>query len=197
MRGLSGKYRFGGIHMTKHALFFIFCLAMLIAAAAIHAQGFFGPGSFPSSPSWGSGFGPLSPPLGGPGYGPPPPPGPGLNHPHLGPGHNPLPPPVGGIQGWYGFTGPLQTVTVEQVKTFADRTPLIVTGTIVQAIGGDFYLFRDSSGEIMLKIGPNEWYTLGSTISPSDNIEISGELHKDELYSMRAPEIHVRYIRKL
>jgi len=166
----------GGIHMTKHTLFLVFFLVMLIAVATINAQGFFGPGVNPPPPG-GPGFGPPPPPPGGPGFGPP--------------------PPIGGIQGGYGFTGPVQTVTVEQAKTFAHRTPVIVTGTIVQAVGGDFYLFRDSSGEIMLKIGPREWEMLGSTISPSDNIEISGELHKDEFYSMKAPEIHARYIRKL
>ncbi len=169
---------------------------MLIAATAIHAQGFFGPGSFLTPPPGGPGYGP-PPPLGGPGFGPPPPPGPGLNHPHPGPGHAPPPSSIYGTQGWYGFTGQVQTVTVEQVKTFTHRTPVIVAGTIVQAIGGDFYLFRDSSGEIMLKIGPNEWYTLGSTISPSEQIEISGELHRNPRDWQGVPEIHARYIRKL
>jgi uncharacterized protein (TIGR00156 family) len=191
-----GMFIIGGIHMTKHAFFLFFCVVMLIAAAVIHAQGFMGPGSFPASPPGGPGFGPPSLPLGGPGFGPPPP-GPGLDHPPIGQGHAPLPPPIEGSQGWYGFTGPVQTVTIEQVKTFAHRTPVIVTGTIVQAIGGDSYLFRDSSGEIMLKIGPNEWYTLGSTISPSEKIEISGEVHRDFRDWQGAPEIHTRYIRKL
>jgi uncharacterized protein (TIGR00156 family) len=73
-----------------------------------------------------------------------------------------------------GFTGPVRTVTVEQAKTYEHRTPVIVSGTIVQAIGGDLYIFRDSSGEIILRIGPREWYTLGSNIGPSEKIEISG-----------------------
>jgi hypothetical protein len=72
------------------------------------------------------------------------------------------------------------------------------------------YIFRDSSGEIILRIGPREWYALGSNISPSDKIEISGELHRDQGGNLRplgsvevprdwqrAPEIHARYIRKI
>jgi uncharacterized protein (TIGR00156 family) len=86
---------------------------------------------------------------------------------------------------------------VEQAKSFPHRTPVIVTGTLVQAIGGDLYTFRDSSGEIILRIGQREWYNVGSNISPADNIEISGELHKDQRDWQRAPEIHARYIRKL
>jgi uncharacterized protein (TIGR00156 family) len=113
-----------------------------------------------------------------------------------GPVANPLPPP-GGTPVWYGFTGPVRTVTVEQAKTFAHKAPVVVTGIIVQAIGGDLYIFRDSSGEVIIRIGPQEWYNLGSTISPSENIEISGELHRDKKDWQRAPEIHARYIRKI
>jgi len=114
-----------------------------------------------------------------------------------GSGANPPLPPVEGIQNQYGFTGPARTVTVEQAKTYANKTPVIVSGTIVQAIGGDLYIFRDSSGEILLKIGPREWYALGSNIGPSERIEISGELHRDQKNWQRAPEIHARYIRKI
>ncbi|MDR2718133.1 MAG: NirD/YgiW/YdeI family stress tolerance protein [Treponema sp.] len=114
----------------------------------------------------------------------------------IGPGANP-PPPPGGTPVWYGFTGPTRTVTVEQAKTFAHKAPVVVTGAIVQAIGGDLYVFRDSSGEIIIRIGPREWYNLGSIISPTENIEISGELHRDKKYWQRAPEIHARYIRKI
>jgi uncharacterized protein (TIGR00156 family) len=163
--------------MKKYTLFFVCCLISFIAAATVSAQGFTGPGANPPpSPS-------------GHGHYPPPPP------PHGGPGHHPPPPmEYQETSDRYGFTGPVRTVTVEQAKTYAHRTPVIVTGTIAQAIGGDLYLFRDSSGEIILRIGPREWYALGSNISPSDNIEISGELHKDW---QRDPEIHARYIRKM
>jgi len=150
--------------MKKYTLFLVCCLASLIAAVTVSAQGFTGPVANP----------------------PPPPGAPGLN-----------PPPVEGIPGRYGFTGPVRTVTVEQAKTYANKTPVIVTGNIVQAIGGDLYIFRDSSGDITLRIGPREWFALGSNIGPSDRIEISGELHRDKKDWYRAPEIHARYIRKV
>ncbi|MDR2575703.1 MAG: NirD/YgiW/YdeI family stress tolerance protein [Treponema sp.] len=183
-----------GIHMTKLALLFAICLVMLITATVIHAQGFTGPGS-PLPPPGGPGYGPPPPPHGGPGFGPPPPPGgPGFGPPphHGGPGFDP---PPSGFQGQYGFTGPAQTVTVEQAKTFAHRTPVIVSGTIVQAIGGDMFQFRDSSGEIVLKIGPREWMYYGAAISPQDTIEISGEVCYGT--GWEPVHVHARYIRKL
>jgi len=158
--------------MKKYTLFFLFCLVSLVAVANVFAQGFAGPGA--NSPP---------PPPGGPGRNPPPPP--------------PLPLEYQEPSDRFGFTGPVRTVTVEQAKTYEHRTPVIVTGTIVQAIGGDLYIFHDSSGEIMLRIGPREWYALGSTISPSEQIEISGELHRDLRDWQGAPEIHARYLRKL
>ena len=97
----------------------------------------------------------------------------------------------------HGFTGPSQTVTLAQASSFFHKTPVVVVGTIVQAIGADRYLFRDSSGEIVLKIGPKEWYYFGTTISPTETIEISGEVHRDKKNWQRPPEIHARSIRKL
>jgi len=192
----------GGIHIPKHELFFIFSLVLLVLAAVIHSQGFLGPGPNPPPPPGEPGF-PPPPPPGGPGF-PPPPPPPGPGHvpppPPGGPGFPPPPPPPPEFQGaqrQYGFTGPARTITVEQAKTFAHRTPVVITGTIVEFIGADCYTFRDSSGEITLRIGPREWEIFGSTISPSDNIEISGEVHRDELDPMRAPEVHARFIKKL
>jgi uncharacterized protein (TIGR00156 family) len=178
MRGLKHANPFRRYTMKKYMLFLACCLVSLVAAATVSAQGFTGPGSPPPPPPGGP-YGPPPPPPGGPGHYPPPP-----------------PPPPGDIN-QYGFTGPVRTVTVEQAKTYAHRTPVIVSGTIVQAIGGDLYIFRDSSGEIILRIGPREWYALGSNIGPSEKIEISGELHRDHRDWQRAPEIHARYIRKI
>jgi uncharacterized protein (TIGR00156 family) len=93
----------------------------------------------------------------------------------------------------YGFTGPSQIVPVTQAQSFSHGSPVIIKGNIVQAIGGDLYLFRDSSGEIVIRIGPREWQYYGSTISPSDTIEISGEVHRR---NWQQPEVHARFIRK-
>jgi uncharacterized protein (TIGR00156 family) len=164
--------------MKKHTLFFACCLVSLFAAAAVSAQGI-GTGAYP-------------PPPGGPGSNPPPPPvGPAgqFGYGFTGPGQP-------GFSGQYGYTGPAQTSTVAQARTFGHHAPVIVTGNIVQAIGGDTYLFCDSSGEITLKIGPREWMYFGSTISPSDTIEISGEIHWPR-HNWGVPELHARFIKKL
>jgi uncharacterized protein (TIGR00156 family) len=160
--------------MKKHTLFFACCLVSLFAAAALSAQGF-GPGVNPPPPPPGGPAGPT----GQYGYG------------FTGPGQT-------GFSGQYGYgyTGPVQTSTVAQARTFAHHAPVIVSGNIVQAIGGDTYLFRDSSGEITLKIGPREWMYFGSTIGPQDTIEISGEIHWPR-HNWGVPELHARVMRKL
>jgi uncharacterized protein (TIGR00156 family) len=94
----------------------------------------------------------------------------------------------------YGFTGPSQIVSAAQAQSYSHGSPVIIKGNIVQAIGGDLYLFRDSSGEIVIRIGPREWQYYGSTISPSDTIEISGEVHRR---NWQQPEVHARFIRKV
>jgi uncharacterized protein (TIGR00156 family) len=155
--------------MKKHTLFFVCCLLSLIAAVTVSAQGFTGPGANP-------------PPPPGPGYNPPPPPPP------------PGGPQVSSGQFGYGFTGPSQTVSVAQAQAYGHRSPVIIRGNIVQALGGDLYTFRDSSGEIVIRIGPREWQYYGTTISPSDTIEISGEVHRRY---WQQPEVHARFIRKI
>ena len=99
--------------------------------------------------------------------------------------------------GQYGFIGPTQTYTAAQALSLEHKTPVVVRGNIVMSLGGDLYSFRDSSGEIYLRIGPREWENFGSNICPSDAIEISGELNRDPRDNQRAPEIHARAIRRL
>ncbi|MDR2923012.1 MAG: NirD/YgiW/YdeI family stress tolerance protein [Treponema sp.] len=189
--------------MKKYTLFFVCCLVSLFAAAIIPAQGFTGPGTN-TPPAGDSGYAPPPPPPprhGGPGAYPPPPP-----LPHGGPGAYPPPPPppggpgfyppTEGTPGQYGYTGPAQTSTVAQARTLGHHAPVIVTGNIVRAIGADLFTFRDSSGEINIRIGPREWMYFGSTIGPQDKIEISGEIHWPR-HSWNVPELHVRFIRKL
>jgi len=183
--------------MKMYTILFTFCFLSLITTMTVSAQGFRGPSVNPPQPEVQGVYPPSPQPVGPGAYPPAPPP--------AGPGAYPPSPPLGGPGAYppplpqdvpyqYGFTGSVRTVTVEQAKTYDHRTPVVVTGSIVQAIGGDLYTFRDSTGTITLRIGPREWYMLGSNIGPSDKLEISGELHRDW---QRAPEIHARYIRKI
>ena len=122
-----------------------------------------------------------------------------------------------------GFTGPTQTdfsgqaglagqpvnVTVEQARTYGHGAPVIITGNIISFIGHNRYIFRDSSGEMVLHIGQREWAFFGSTIGPEDNVEISGEIwHSGWGWGWRGgwyggwnpgpagSEVHARFIRK-
>ena len=94
------------------------------------------------------------------------------------------------------FTGPgvqqSQAVTVSQALTLPHKTPVILTGTIVEGIGREKYTFRDSTGEIIVEIERKVWR--GLSVSPSDTVEISGKLEK-ELF--KKPKIEVKAIRIL
>ena len=83
-----------------------------------------------------------------------------------------------GFTGPQGFVGPLTPVTVAQIQTFPDKAPAIMRGNIVAALGGDLYLFRDSSGEVVIKIKRDRWW--GLTVGANDLVEIGGELKRDK-----------------
>ena len=84
-----------------------------------------------------------------------------------------------GQQGFVGFTGPIQVVTVLQVaQTYPNKAPAVLRGNIVMFLGGDRYLFRDSTGEFVIKIKHDRWW--GLTVGPEDLVEIGGELKRDK-----------------
>ena len=83
-----------------------------------------------------------------------------------------------GFGGQQGFTGQLMRVTVAQVaQTFPDKSKAIIRGTIVQQISNDRYLFRDSSGDILIKIKNDRWW--GLSVGPNDQLELGGELKRE------------------
>jgi uncharacterized protein (TIGR00156 family) len=166
----SDKFFSGGILMKKYTIFFGCCLIVLFSTGTVFAQ----PGPLPGPQ------GPI-----GPGY--------GFSGPLGFTGQ------LHGGQFGYGFPQQVQVVSVAQARTYGHKVPVQITGTLVQFYGGkDLYLFRDSSGEILVKIGPKEWENLwyqGISIGPSDTIEIYGEIHWPK-HSWGTPELHARFIRK-
>ena len=81
--------------------------------------------------------------------------------------------------GQQGFWGPTMSVTVAQlVQTFPNKASAVLTGYIVQQINKDRYLFRDSSGDMIIKIKNDRWW--GLSVGPNDLIEIGGELKRDK-----------------
>ena len=74
--------------------------------------------------------------------------------------------------------GTVHAHTVAQASRLPDKAPFTMRGNIVLQTGSDRYLFRDSSGEITIKIKDNRWG--GLRVGPDDRIEISGELKRDK-----------------
>jgi uncharacterized protein (TIGR00156 family) len=100
-----------------------------------------------------------------------------------------------------GFTGPgsgtntgrAQAVTVLQAKSLPDNSLVILSGSIVQALGHEKYTFRDSSGDITIEIDRDLWTLLGLSIGANDRVEIGGKLDVDK----RVVEVDVKYLKKL
>lgn len=91
-----------------------------------------------------------------------------------------------------GFNGPSGTrTTVAKAKELSDDAWVTLTGKIEQRIGGDHYLFRDSTGTVDVDIDHKRWN--GQTITPEDTVEIEGEIDKD----WNSVEIDVKRIRKV
>ncbi|QIQ20562.1 NirD/YgiW/YdeI family stress tolerance protein [Zophobihabitans entericus] len=83
---------------------------------------------------------------------------------------------TGGSQG--GFNGPSAgSVTVAEAKQRGDDAKVILQGNIISAQGGEYYTFKDSSGEITVEIDHDVWR--GITVNPEDTVEIYGEIDKD------------------
>jgi uncharacterized protein (TIGR00156 family) len=86
-----------------------------------------------------------------------------------------------------GFTGPGtsgqaimigQPVSISEAKNYPHDSWVVITGNIVNPLpGGTHFMFRDSSGDITVEIGPKEWRGLSATAS--EVVEISGELKKE------------------
>ena len=80
--------------------------------------------------------------------------------------------------GFIGPFGPATAVTVAQIQTFPHKAQAVLRGNIVQHLGSDRYLFRDSSGDIVIKIKHNRWW--GLSVGPTDLVELGGELKRDK-----------------
>lgn len=86
-----------------------------------------------------------------------------------------------------GFIGPnTGQQTVESVKNggffsfFTDDRPVVLTGHIIGAVGGELYTFRDETGEITLDIDHEVWYGI-PPITPQTRITVYGEVDNDFL----------------
>ena len=78
------------------------------------------------------------------------------------------------------FVGPsADTVTIMEAMHLSDDSPVIITGYIEKALGGEKYQFKDDTGTIVIKIDDEDWR--GVTVDATDLVEIRGEVDKDFL----------------
>ncbi len=76
------------------------------------------------------------------------------------------------------YVGPsADTVTVMDAMHLSDDTPVIITGYIEKALGGEKYQFKDNTGSIVIKIDDDDWN--GLQITETDLVEIRGDVDKD------------------
>lgn len=91
-----------------------------------------------------------------------------------------------------GFNGPSSGITtVAEALKAKDDTLVVLTGKIEKETAKEKYLFRDSTGAIIVEIDKDDWN--GQDVSPSDTVVIHGEVDKE---IMHAPEIDVDKIIK-
>jgi uncharacterized protein (TIGR00156 family) len=69
-------------------------------------------------------------------------------------------------------TGQIQSTPVSSAKSLSDDTPIMLIGNIILSLGQDLYTFKDSSGEITVRIKQGDWK--GLSIEESDSIVIAG-----------------------
>ncbi len=69
-------------------------------------------------------------------------------------------------------------VTVNQIPVMMDNQNVVMTGYIVEALGDNIYVFRDSTGAINVEIEP---VVLGEmVIMPDTKMKIKGEVDKGD-----------------
>lgn len=79
--------------------------------------------------------------------------------------------------GFKGSSVDSSVKTVSQVKKEWDDTWVTVRGNIVKRLSDDKYLFKDSTGEIVVEIDSKYWS--GVEVDEKDIVELSGEVDKD------------------
>ncbi len=83
-------------------------------------------------------------------------------------------------------------MTVEQVRTQNDDTPVVLQGYLLRQNGENSYVFQDTTGTINLEIDAEDWG--GLTVSPTDMVEIWGEVDRNGTSMI---EVDVSTIKKI
>lgn len=91
------------------------------------------------------------------------------------------------------YTGPKEQVivSVEQLKDQRDDSWVTLEGKLVKHIGGETFLFRDTSGEVEVDVDEEVWH--GVEVGPNDLIRIRGEVD----HSWNKVDIEVEHLEKV
>lgn len=83
-------------------------------------------------------------------------------------------------------------VTVADIKTLADETPISLKGTLIKHLNQDHYEFNDGTGLILLEIDDDIWKE--SMIKAGDRVHVLGEV---DTHRYKPTDIEVVKIEKL
>jgi uncharacterized protein (TIGR00156 family) len=103
------------------------------------------------------------------------------------------------VYGQEGYVGPggktnskePKTVTINQARMLPDDSWVILTGSIIYALGDEWYRFRDTTGDILVEIDRGIWR--GLSVGENDSVEITGKLNS----GLGRTVIDVKSIRKI
>lgn len=80
--------------------------------------------------------------------------------------------------------------SVTEVLSLPDNSPVVMRGRITKNMGGNMYLFEDSSGNVVLEIDEEDWN--GNTVRVNDIVTVYGNVDKGVNYT----EIDVESVEK-
>lgn len=92
-----------------------------------------------------------------------------------------------------GFNGPdsRKLVTALEVDGLPDDAEIKLIGYIVRKTGDEKYEFKDDAGSLVVEIDDDVWQ--GLEISPTDKVQLTGEVDKDRTKT----EIEVDSVRRM
>lgn len=91
----------------------------------------------------------------------------------------------GAVGGFQGPVGAVQTDSVAKAQTAYHKTPVVLTGNIVERVAGtdDKYIFQDDTGKIMVDIDHKVF--AGRDISPQTKVRLFGKVKKNAKKPLR------------
>jgi uncharacterized protein (TIGR00156 family) len=103
---------------------------------------------------------------------------------------------------WAQYTGPgarapasktVARTVAEALQDATDDRPVVLTGNLVEQTGRELFLFKDTTGEIIVEIDAGD-FPAGQPVGPDARVQVEGEI---EARRMRKPRIEVERLRTI